>query len=587
MKIKKNIRFFIIYIFVGLFFLIALGRLFYLQIICTDDAQKTVISYLSLSDTKNAPRGEICDRNGIVLAGNRKGYMVLIKKGSDEDLAKTIKSLAQFSDVAYEELLNTIKKQGISYNNPYVFSEDADFSLITKIKESPQKYPCAQIITQPVREYFYPTTAVHLLGRCGIISKEEYEKNPTYARDDYIGKQGAEKAFEEILRGRDGTYAKEKYVNKEVKKFCEDVPAIKGNDVFLTIDLLLQQKAEEELERAISDNKTATGGGIVITDVNSGEILAIASNPTYNIAEFSKNYTELSKDKRKPFFNRSLSGLYEPGSTFKPVTAIAALENGDLGYDEKIKTLGKYDYFDRVFRCNIYREKGKTHGTIDVRKALGVSCNYFFYELGARTGIDKISHYAKAFGLDASTGIELSWEEATGTVATPKNRKEAGGKWYAGDTLQAAIGQSDNRFTPVAMSAYAAALANGGTLYASHILKEVRESGENLTKTEPKILNTLDISQKTMQTIREGMYCVTNDGTAKEVFRDFPIAVAGKTGTAQVGKSTNGLFIGYAPLDYPQISFCVVIEGGKSGQAAAAVVKNILSYYFDGQKKGN
>lgn len=581
MKIKKNIRFLVLYIFIGLFFAITLGRLFYLQILCADTAQKTVISYLSLSSVANAPRGNICDRNGTVLAGNRKGYMVLIKKGSDEDLAVTIKNLAEFHGTTYEELLLAVKKENLSFNNPYIFTEDADFELITKIKEAPQKYPCAEIITQPIREYFYPTTAVHLLGRCGIISKEEYEKNPSYARDDYIGKQGAERAFEEILRGIDGTYAKEKYVDGKEKKFCEDIPAIPGKDVFLTIDLSLQQHVEEELSKVVTSNKTATGGAVVITDVNSGEILALASNPTYNITEFSKNYNKLSKDERKPFFNRSLSGLYEPGSTFKPITAIASLESGDLEHTETMKTLGKYQYFDRVFRCNIYREKGKNHGTIDVSTALGVSCNYFFYELGARTGIDKISTYAKDFGLDSSTGIELSKEEAIGTVATPKNRKARGGKWYAGDTLQAAIGQSDNLFTPVAMSAYAAALANGGTLYSSHILKAVGDLDGNLTKTGPEILNTIDISAKTMQTIKEGMLYVTQKGTAKEVFRNFPIEIAGKTGTAQVGNSTNGLFIGYAPADNPKISFCVVIEGGKSAYSAATVLKNVLSYYID------
>lgn len=580
MKITKNKRFFILYIFIGLFFFVILGRLFYLQILCAEESQKKVISYLSLSDTANAPRGEICDRNGVTLAGNRKGYIVLIKKGSDEALAITVKNLAKHSGDTYENLLNTIKKENISYNNPYVFTEDADFRLITKIKEAPQKFPCAEIITQPIREYFYPTTAVHLLGRCGIISKEEYEKNPSYARDDYIGKQGAEKAFEDILRGRDGSYAKEKYAGGELKKFCKDIAPTAGKDVILTIDLLLQQRAEEELSKAISNHNSATGGAVVITDVNSGEILALASNPTYNITEFNKRYNELSKDKGKPFFNRSLSGLYEPGSTFKPITAIASLESGNLEHKETIKTLGKFQYFDRAFRCNIFREKGKTHGTIDVSTALGVSCNYFFYELGARTGIDEISAYAKSFGLDSSTGIELNREEAIGTVATPENRKAKGGKWYAGDTLQTAIGQSDNRFTPVAMSAYAAALANGGRVYSSHILKAIKDTDGNLTKTEPKILNTVDISAKTMQTIKEGMVYVTQKGTAKDVFSNFPIEIAGKTGTAQVGNSTNGLFIGYAPANKPKISFCIVIEGGKSGTYAATVLKNILSYYF-------
>ncbi|MBQ3181485.1 MAG: penicillin-binding protein A, partial [Clostridia bacterium] len=312
-----------------------------------------------------------------------------------------------------------------------------------------------------------------------------------------------------------------------------------------------------------------------------------ASNPDYNLDEFSKNYKELSLNKNKPFFNRSLSGLYEPGSTFKPITAIAALESGGLSHSEKIKTLGKYEYFDRVFRCNIYREKGKTHGKIDVAEALGVSCNYFFYELAKRVGIDKISDLAKDFGLGSATGIELTQEETVGTIATPKNRKEHGGYWYAGDALQAAIGQSDNRFTPIALCNYAAALANGGTLYSAHVLKGVQDNNGQISYTEPKIINTLDISQKTLQTIREGMFLVTKSGTAKDVFSDFPQDVAGKTGTAQVNKRTNGLFIGYAPINTPEIAFCVVVEGGASGNQAAEIAKRILTKYFNINEKGN
>jgi penicillin-binding protein 2 len=316
-------------------------------------------------------------------------------------------------------------------------------------------------------------------------------------------------------------------------------------------------------------------------------VLASASNPDYNINEFNKKYKELSNNKNKPFFNRSLSGLYEPGSTFKPITAIAALQSGVLTPNEKIKTLGKYEYFDRVFRCNIYREKGKTHGRIDVSEALSVSCNYFFYELGKRAGINEIFRYAHSFGLDASTGIELSKEESIGTIASPDNRKARGGHWYAGDTLQAAIGQSDNQFTPIALCNYAAALANGGTLYSAHILKGVCENENKISYAEPKILNTLDILPKTMQTIREGMLMVTKSGTAKDVFSDFSIDVAGKTGTAQRGGRTNGLFIGYAPADNPKISFCVVVEGGASGNQAARILKEILVNYFNTDEKGN
>ncbi len=588
MKNKKKLsRFFVLYIFAGAFFLLITGRILYLQAVKSSESNKTVESMLSLTEKSPAPRGEIFDRNGIKLATNREGYIVLVKGGDDLSLETTLKNLAQISDTSYDELEKELKEQGFSYNNPFVFSEDADAKIITKIKESPDKFPCVEILTAPVREYFYPDTAVHLLGRCGVISKEEFEKLSGYARDDTIGKQGAEKAFEDILRGTDGVRAKEKYTNKTTKKFLKDTEPLSGKNIFLTIDLNLQKAAEDALGDVIKNSSGAVGGAVVVSSVNSGEVLAIASNPDYNLDEFNKNYKELSKDKNKPFFNRSLSGLYEPGSTFKPITAIAALESGELSHAETIKTLGKYEYYDRVFKCNIYREKGKTHGKIDVTEALGVSCNYFFYELGKRVGIDKISDLAKDFGLGSATGIELTQEEAIGTIATPKNRKEHGGYWYAGDTLQAAIGQSDNRFTPIALCNYAATLANGGTLYAAHVLKGIQDNDGKISYTEPKIINSLDILPKTMQTIREGMFLVTKSGTAKDVFSDFLIEIAGKTGTAQVNKRTNGLFIGYAPINNPEIAFCVVVEGGASGNQAANVAKRVLTEYFNEDKKGN
>jgi len=584
---KKFSRFFVLYIFAGAFFLLITGRILYLQAVKSDAANKSVESMLSLSEKSPAPRGEIFDRNGIKLATNREGFIVLVKGGDDLSLETTLKNLAKVSDTSYDELEKELKHQGFSYNNPFVFSEDADAKTITKIKETPDKFPCVEILTAPVREYFYPDTAVHLLGRCGLISKEEFEKLSGYSRDDTVGKQGAEKAFEEILRGTDGVRAKEKYTNKTTKKFVKDIEPLSGKNIFLTIDLNLQKAAEDALSDVIKNSSGAVGGAVVVTDVNSGEVLAIASNPEYNLDEFNKNYKELSKNKNKPFFNRSLSGLYEPGSTFKPITAIAALESGELSHSETIKTLGKYEYYDRVFKCNIYREKGKTHGKIDVAEALGVSCNYFFYELGKRVGIDKISDLAKDFGLGSATGIELTQEEAIGTIATPKNRKEHGGYWYAGDALQAAIGQSDNRFTPIALCNYAATLANGGTLYAAHVLKGVKDNDGKISYTEPKIINSLDILPKTLQTIREGMFLVTKSGTAKDVFSDFPQDIAGKTGTAQVNKRTNGLFIGYAPISDPEIAFCVVVEGGASGNQAAQVAKKVLAKYFNTDEKGN
>ena len=582
MKKRKFTRFFVIHFFVAAFFALCTGRLIYLQGITKNAASKTVETILTLNRRDIAPRGLITDRNGTVLAGNRKGYTVTVSKGADDLLAVTVKNLSSYDGISYKELLLKMQEQNFSKNNPFVFSEDAPPELITKIKESPENYPCVNIITRPIRDYLYPETAVHILGRCGIISREEYEKNESYSRDDYIGKQGAERAFENILRGIDGSAPAEKNVNGELRTFTENITPIPGKNVILTIDLPLQQKTEEILAQAVKQYG-ATGGAFVIVDVNSGEILSSASYPTYNINDFNKNYTRLSKDKSKPFFNRSISGLYAPGSTFKPITAIAAMESGNLTPDEKIRTTGEYKYYGHTFRCNIFRTTGKNHGTIDITRALGVSCNWFFYELGKRTGIDKISQTAHQFGLDSPTGIELTLEEATGIAASPENRTMRGGHWYAGDTLQASIGQSDNMFTPIALANYTAAIANGGKLFRLHIQKGTQTPDGTTEYTEPQVMNRINMRKSTLDAIRSGMLCVTESGTAAEIFKDFNVSVAGKTGSAQAGHATNGLFTGYAPYDNPEIAFCVVIEGAPSGNTAAQAAKNVLSYYFDNE----
>ncbi len=568
-------RFKIIYIFLGIFFLCLISRLIYLQAITVKSARSIVSARLSLTETDFAPRGEITDRNGTVLAGNRQGYILRIIKDTQEKVDVTVNNLCALMGVSVDEIRQEMKDADFSYYNPFIVSDDTSAEIVTIIKETPEKFPCAELKERPIREYFYPESAVHLLGRCGIISQEEYEKTPTYHRDDYIGKQGAEKAFEEYLRGTDGSSA----VEKNGRTFEESVPAVSGKTVALTIDLPLQLAAEKALKTTIENTYGARAGAIVITDVNSAEVLSLASYPAYNIKNFNKDYKSLLNDSRKPMFNRAIAGLYEPGSTFKPITSVAALSSGVISPADTIKTLGKYDYYDRSFRCNIYRETKQTHGTINLAQALGVSCNYFFYELGHKTGIDKIAHTAEQFGLGASTGIELSNEEATGHIAHPDNRSA---HWYAGDTLQAAIGQSDNRFTPIALANYAAALSNGGKVYRAHILKSVDG------KEEPSaLLNTAEVSADSLNAIRQGMVYVTKNGTAKEIFKNFPITVAGKTGSAQTGGKTNGLFIGYAPADEPQIAFCAVIEGAPSGNVAANAIKDVLKTYFNIGQKGN
>lgn len=480
-------------------------------------------------------------------------------------------------------VLYTMEQEGFSATVPYIFAEHVGDDTVMRMKEQGHRMPSVSVRSYPVRTYLYPKTAVHLLGRVGKISAEEYEKKRSegYGKNDDIGKQGIEKAFESHLRGKNGV--------KEILKntsFVTPKEARPGDTVMLTVDLELQQATEIALEEAVSRTYRAeeNGAAAVVIDVNSGEILASASYPDYDISAFSKEYDELSRDVAKPMFHRSFAGLYAPGSTFKPISAIAAIDSGAVHPKERMKTLGEYAYLDRVFRCNIFRTKGETHGMLNLAEALGVSCNYYFYDLAEKTGMEAIEKTATAYGFGSRTGSELSSEEAQGCVASPELRKKRGGTWYPGDVLQAAIGQSDHQVTPIQLANYTAAIANGGTLYQTTLLKGIKssETGKVIPATDRKILKETKSSVLALSAVREGMQLVTaSGGTAEQAFLDFPVSVAGKTGSAQVPGGTNGLFIGYAPADKPQIALCVVIENGGAGSLAAEAARDIFSAYFE------
>lgn len=621
MKKETHKRFLVLYSFVTVFLILIVARLYRMQIVGGAEAREIVDSRLSLSVPVEAPRGNIIDRYGRLLVKSKRGYFVTLEKTTDTKEERNKGILRAFSLLSQEEqesclvldmkpseeiedlcqaygisdafsfaekqvlcsVYANMEKEGFSATVPYTLAEDVSMETVIKIKEQQAHLPSVTIQERPVREYLYPETAVHILGRVGKISQEELElhKDAGYKRTDYIGKQGAEKAFESILKGTDGIRAISKYTD-----FTEPKEAVAGDTVMLTLDLELQQAAEDALQDAVARTyrKEQNGAAAVVLDVHSGEVLASASYPTYDITTFHQQYTALNKNPAKPMFHRSIAGLYAPGSTFKLISAIAAIDSGKMEPEETIKTQGVYAYLDRTFQCNIFRSKGETHGTITLPEAIGVSCNYYFYELGRRTGIDAIAKTAEAFGLGEKTGIELLDEEGTGKIATPALREKIGGKWYPGDVLQAAIGQSDHLFTPISLANYAAALANGGTLYKTTLLKAVKseQDGKTLSANKPEIKRQVSISKKALSAVRQGMELVTTEGgTAGAIFSDFPVPVAGKTGSAQVSRGTNGLFIGYAPAENPSIALCVVVENGGAGTLAAEVAKNIFAAYFE------
>ncbi len=511
----------------------------------------------------------------------------------------------QYSDTEIRKLAGIRYEgeiRGYSQSSPFTLCDDIPVEAVTQIKERQADFPNVMVTNTYVRKYNYGSLAAHILGRIGKINESEYEENKDngYSYNDVIGKQGIEKFAESYLRGTDGTIGTVKASDGTDITIAEDNEAVPGNFVVLTIDSKLQKAAEDSLEKNITaireassgENKTgqdASAGAAVVIDVRNGDVLACASYPTYDPNEFNSLYSELSSDETKPLWNRAVSGTYTPGSTFKPLIAIAALETGIISVNEKIEDQGVFSkYRDYQPRCWIWTDYHMTHGSINVTTALEVSCNYFFYEVGDRMGIDTIDEYAQSFGLGEYTGIELP-EESKGQVASPEYKESVvesvtEKSWFAADTLQAAIGQSYNMFTPVQLANYAATIANGGTRYMVNLIKSINSSvdGSVIKETEPKIEEQINISESTLSAVKQGMKKVADEGSARNIFNDYPIQIAGKTGTAQVGsqKSNNALFVAFAPYDNPEIAVAIAIEQGVAGTNAATAAKEIFDAYF-------
>ena len=491
--------------------------------------------------------------------------------------------------------------QGFSSANAFTIAEDVNVEIVTRIKEKPDYYNGISVVNSYVRQYNKPGLATHILGRVGKISAEEYaEKSDTYGINDDIGKQGIEQWAEDYLRGTDGIAGSVKTLSgKEVTVDSGSAPKA-GDYVVLTIDSDLQQTVEESLEKNIKSIQKSgskkgadcNAGAVAVLDIKTGDTLALASYPSYDMSTFNEDYPSLVNDKSNPMWNRATSGTYSPGSTFKPLAAIAAMQTGKLSPTEVIEDKGVYEYYkDYQPSCWIWSEYKTTHGKLNVSGAIENSCNYFFYEVGRRTGIDALGEYAKKFGLGEKTGIELR-EEATGHMSSPEYKKEAvssitASDWYGGDTRQTAIGQSYSLFTPLQLANYTAAIANGGTRYKVNLIKSIRSSadGSIVWESKPKAVENIDMQPEVIKAVKDGMKRVVDEGSASNIFQGYSVSIGGKTGTAQVGNgSNNALFVAYAPFDDPQIAVSVVLEHGVSGANAAYVARDIFDEYF-GLKK--
>lgn len=502
-----------------------------------------------------------------------------------------------------------ISYKGYSNTKSIQIAKNISLNSMNQITEQNSKFPGATITENSKRVYTLGNTASHVIGRIGMIEDSELkEYDSRYDQNDMVGKSGIEYIFEKYLKGTNGVKQIDMDVNGTTTDEYISKEAVAGSDIILTIDSKLQAITEEALKANIE--KIASGGfgrvygadagSAVVLNVKTGEVIAMASYPDYNPSDFTNGidtntWNYYINGETKPLENKAISMNYSPGSTFKMVTALAGLETGAITTTEKINDTGVYPYAHHPV-CWYYTSYHSGHGRLNVSQAIQHSCNYFFYEVGKRIGIDTLAKYAYYLGLGHKTGIELNGE-ANGNLASSQRAVEENRQWYLGETLSAAIGQSYNTFTPLQMAKYVAMVANGGKKIDVTIVKSIVNAdgsevprneyesyvNEKLGLTEDDT-EELNFSQENINAVLEGMRGVTSEsgGTAYSTFKDFDIEVGGKTGSAQTGieGKTNAWFVGFAPFDDPEIAIVVFVRNGGHGGYTAEVAKEIIAQYF-------
>ena len=508
-----------------------------------------------------------------------------------------------------------ITTTGYSATKSITIATNVNEEVVAQISERNSDFPGVSISTNAARTYLAGNLAAHVIGYTGKIKEDEYNANKdTYNIDDIIGKTGIEYVFEKYLKGTDGEKQVEMSVDGTITGETVAKNAIAGSDVVLTIDSNLQKVTQDSLENCINKIRSggfaqtydAQGGAAVVMNVNTGEVLATASYPTFEPQWFvggisQENWAYLRDDSRHPQLNKTIQSTYEPGSTFKMVTAIAGLETGAITTKKRINDTGVYRKYNMEWKCWYYTSYHRGHGYQNVTQALQHSCNYFFYETGDRMGIDNLSKYALHFGLGKKTGIELP-NEKEGAVASKETyaKLRNGGRIGPGDVLNASIGQGDNNFTPMQIAKYISSIANGGNVVKPTIIKSILNSDgsevsrDEITQYTNEKLGYSDtddgitISQESVNVAKEGMRMAASEagGTAYNIFKGFNQEVAGKTGSAEAGKDKNGndlvnaWFVCFAPYEKPEVAVVVMIENGGHGNYAAEVARDVLTQYF-------
>ena len=576
-------------------FVVIFIRLIYLQVIRGNEFRRLSLNNSIRLQNIDPPRGRLYDRNHNILVDNRPSFDVRITLKDAEPVTATLAKLSRHLDIPEDALMSKIKQTpGVSAYKPVLLSQDIGRDVLAAIEVNKFDLPGISVNVNLRRHYIYERVAAHLIGYLSEINSEELKSGvyPDLRSGELIGKFGAEKVYENYLRGKRGGRQVEVNADGLVVRVLKTVDAEPGHNVYLTIDKDLQRRSEELLDGVV--------GAAVAIEPDNGRILALASSPTFDQNSFvggitRQQWSSLISNPFRPMSNRAIQGEYAPGSTYKIITALAGLEEGVIDTETTFFCPGHYRFGNRVYRC--WKKGG--HGSVDIIKAVEESCDVFFYQVGQRLGVDRLAWYAKATGLGSPTGIFLD-QEARGLIPTAAwKKRRTGVPWQEGETLSIAIGQGFNLATPIQMAVLAGAVANGGKRYRPMILNRIQMTdGQVLQESKPKLVGKLPVSQSNLDLVKFGLWRVVNgaNGTARGS-RLEDIDISGKTGTTQVisRKEDDPLpeedvpihlrahawFVAYAPSEKPVIAIAVVVEHGEHGSGAAApIAKEMIKTYL-------
>lgn len=574
-------------------FAVLLGRMVYLQLWRGDYYAKQSDGNRLRQSRILAPRGIIYDSEGKELVNNLPGYAVVLQKQSSYK-PETLQRLSNLLQMPVEEI-NAKIKASENFYEPILLKNNLDQQMVTKIEEQRRYMPEVMLSVQPIRNYPYHELAVHVLGYVGEVSSYEIEQGlfKNISQGSLVGKGGLEKTYDKYLRGEDGAFMEEVDVAGNVVKHYDSVQPIPGKNLKLTIDYELQKELEAFTDKHLAFLRSsgiapgARAAAVVAIDPRNGAVRAMVSRPGYDPNWFvhgisSKNWNSINNDPNYPMNNKVITGEYPPGSTFKIVTGSAAFELKKVGLNEPIFDGGFHPMVPTMGNAG-----GEVLGWLTFIKALAMSDNVYFYELGYRVGIDNIEKYAHIFGFGERTGIDLEGE-SKGLVASKKvKRKIWNEDWRLGDTFNAAIGQGFNLTTPIQLSVMLSIVANGGTKYQPYLVDSIINSDGSLFE-KPKRAEGkhIDVSQQTIDYIRMGMSATTQEGGTASYFAGLPKPIAGKTGTAENSHGRDhGLFVAYGPVDDPElVVVCIVEQGGFGSVAAGPIVYKAFEEFF--QEKG-